>query len=182
MYKYISFVSFLLLSNVKFNELRTRESVFYFVSPVSTTVATFPCCEKAMLFFYAGWQRQTSASILVLFLIFSVRFIARTLWNSPRALWEGTGTKRREERASVRERERVTERERKREKDGASIAMRHGRMHLAQTYQSLYRVLGKHCNLGLSMPWCLNYQWPTTHPFSSAKESPHQRQHDFKKV
>jgi len=76
--------------------------------------------------------------------------------------------------------EREKERERERETDGASIAMRRGRMHLAQTYQSLYRVLGKHCNLGLSMPWSLNYQWPTTHPFSSVKESPHQRQHDFK--
>jgi len=114
----------------------------------------------------------------VLFLIFSVCFISRTLWVSENA--EGGEGTRREERASVRES--VTERERKREKDGASIAMRHSRMHLAQTYQSLYRVLGKHCNLGLSMPWCLNYQWPTTHPFSSAKESPHQRQHDFKRV
>ena len=93
--------------------------------------------------------------------------------------------KRREserKRERERERERVKKRNRERKTDGASIAMRHGRMHLAQTYQSLYRVLGKHCNLGLSMPWCLNYQWPTTHPFSSAKESPHQRQHDFKKV
>jgi len=122
----------------------------------------------------------------VLFLIFSVHFISRTLWVSESA--EGGKGTRREEKASVREKERERERERvkkrnrERKTDGASIAMRHGRMHLAQTYQSLYRVLGKHCNLGLSMPWCLNYQWPTTHPFSSAKESPHQRQHDFKKV
>lgn len=93
---------------------------------------------------------------------------------------EGKGT--RKKRARVRESMCVIDRERKKERetDGASIAMRRGRMHLAQTYQSLYRVLGKHCNLGLSMPWSLNYQWPTTHPFSSAKESPHQRQHDFK--
>lgn len=43
-------------------------------------------------------------------------------------------------------------RERDREKRGEhSVAT--PRTHLAQTYQSFYRVLGKHCNLGLSMPW-----------------------------
>lgn len=66
---------------------------------------------------------RTSASILVLFLIFSVHFISRTLWNSPRALREGKvqEKKRREsESERVRERACVTEREREREKDGAS--------------------------------------------------------------
>ena len=49
----------------------------------------------------------------MLFLIFSVRFISRTLWVSESA--EGGEGTRREERASVRDRERV--KKRKREKD-----------------------------------------------------------------
>lgn len=158
----------------------TNERLYFLfrIACNNTMVAPFPCCGKAMLFFFfdAGWQRQTSASILVLFLIFSVRFY----FQNSMGLRERWGRGRYKKRERAWERERACNREK--EKDGASIAMRHGRMHLAQTYQSLYRVLGKHCNLGLSMPWCLNYQWPTTHPFSSAKESPHQRQHDFKRV
>ena len=96
-------------------------------------------------------------------------------------------TQRREKREEKkREIKREKERERKRERKRNRERQRRGehsvatpRIHLAQTYQSFYRVLGKHCNLGLSMPWSLNYQWPTTHPFSSVKESPHQRQYVF---
>lgn len=156
----------------------TNERLYFLfrIACNNTMVAPFPCCGKAMLFFLMlddrdRRRRQFSCS----FSSFLFVFISRTLWVSESAEG-GEGTRR----ESERERERACNREK--EKDGASIAMRHGRMHLAQTYQSLYRVLGKHCNLGLSMPWCLNYQWPTTHPFSSAKESPHQRQHDFKRV
>lgn len=78
------------------------------------------------MLFDAGIEMLTSV-LSMFFLILYIRSLSRTLYVGLRALWgkedEGTREERKKKSASMWQ------------TDGASIAMRHGRMHLAQTYQ-----------------------------------------------
>lgn len=97
-------------------ELRTRESVFFFVSPVSTTVATFPLLRKSNAFCFWCWMTETDVGVnsRALSHLFCSFHIQNSMELSESAEGgEGGNKKRREsERESVcnseRERERKT--------------------------------------------------------------------------